>query len=336
MSAREAEIAAFLAAGAWRHAARRPLAGDASFRRYFRLAGGPAPALLMDAPPPREDVRPFVKVARHLAALGLSAPAIHAVDAEHGFVVLEDFGDATFPAAMAAGDPAAFYVLATDTLIALHRTPAMLDIEVPAYDAARLTDMAALLLDWFLPAASGAPVAAAARADYRAAWAAVLPLREAVPTVLALRDYFPENLMWLAGREGVRRCGLLDFQDAMAAPAVYDLVSLVEDARRDVPDALRAAMLARYLAAFPAIDPAGFAAACAVMAAQRHARVIGVFVRLWQRDGKPGYLRHLPRLWRLLDRALAHPALAPLRRWFDAEVPPAWRVASLQPKASPP
>ncbi|MCW5774594.1 MAG: phosphotransferase, partial [Rhodospirillaceae bacterium] len=206
------------------------------------------------------------------------------------------------------------------------RAPGATAIDVPRYDEPTLIEKAELLLDWFLPAV-GATVDGPMRAAYRAAWEAVLPLRRGVPETLALRDYFPENLMWLPARDGVRRCGLLDFQDAMLAPTVYDLVSLLEDARRDVPEALREAMIRRYLAAFPQQDRAAFAAATAVMAAQRHARVIGVFARLWKRDGKPRYLAHIPRVWRLLERALAHPGLAPLGDWFQRHAPAPLRRA---------
>jgi len=327
MNPRDAEIEAFLAAGDWRRAARRPFASDASFRRYFRLTGGPKPALLMDAPPPQEDVRPWIKIARHLAGLGLSAPGIHQADAARGLLVIEDFGDDTVARLLkdgAAAEP--LYAAAVDTLVALHTAPAAIRIDVPRYDAGALVEKAMLLLDWFLPALGAAP-SPAARADYAAAWAAVLPLRRGVPESLALRDYFPENLMWLPARAGVARMGLLDFQDAMLAPSVYDLVSLVEDARRDVPEALRRAMLERYRAAFPAQDRAPFDAAAATMAAQRHARVIGVFARLWKRDGKAVYLAHIPRVWRLLERALEHPGLSPLRHWFDTHVPAKLRRA---------
>ncbi|MGH7003733.1 MAG: aminoglycoside phosphotransferase family protein [Alphaproteobacteria bacterium] len=327
MTPREGEIEAFLAAGEWRRAVRHPFAADASFRRYFRLSGGPKPALLMDAPPPAEDVRPWVKIARHLAGLGLSAPAIHQADEARGLLVIEDFGDDTFAHLLedgAAAEP--LYAAAVDALATLHRAPAATRIDVPRYDAAEMIAKASLLLDWFLPAI-GAAATPEARAAYRSAWEAVLPLRERVPESLALRDYFPENLMWLPAREGVRRTGLLDFQDAMMAPCVYDLVSLVEDARRDVPAALRRAMLDRYFAAFPGRDRAAFESAAAVVAAQRHARVIGVFARLWKRDGKPGYLAHIPRVWHQLERALVHPGLAPLWRWFDRNVPAPLRRA---------
>ena len=327
MTPREAAIEQFLAAGAWKGAQRRSFAHDASFRRYFRLAGGPKPALLMDAPPPQEDVRPWCRIARHLDRLGLSAPAIYAADEERGLLVIEDFGDDGFPLALKRGDAAALYAAAVDTLVALHRAPAALDVAVADYDEPALLEKAALLLDWFVPAIAGGTVPNAARAEYEAAWRAILPLRKGVPETLGLRDFFPENIMWLPARQGVRRCGLLDFQDASRAPVVYDLVSLLEDARRDVPDALRQAMTERYLAAFPRQDRADFAAAAAVMAAQRHARVIGVFARLWKRDGKPRYLAHIPRVWRLMERALLHPALAPLAGWFDAHVPAALRRA---------
>jgi hypothetical protein len=327
MTAREAAIEMFLGAGAWKGVQRKPFAHDASFRRYFRLSGGPRPALLMDAPPPQEDVRPWCKIGRHLERLGLSAPAIYEADEARGLLVIEDYGDETFPLAMKQGDRAALYAAAVDTLIALHRAPAALDVQVPDYDEPTLLEKVSLLLEWFIPAIGGGPVSAEARAEYQTAWRAILALRKGVPEALALRDFFPENIMWLPARDGVRRCGLLDFQDASRAPVVYDLVSLLEDARRDVPEKLRQAMTERYLAAFPRQDRADFLAAAAVMAAQRHARVIGVFARLWKRDGKPRYLAHIPRVWRLLERALLHPGLAPLQRWFDVHVPAALRRA---------
>jgi aminoglycoside/choline kinase family phosphotransferase len=150
----------------------------------------------------------------------------------------------------------------------------------------------------------------------------VLPRAFAGGPALVLRDFFVENLMLAPGRAGAARCGLLDFQDAAIGPRAYDLMSLLEDARRDVAAEIRAAMLARYFAAFPDLDRAGFLAAATVCAAQRHCRVLGVFARLASRDGKPGYLAHVPRLWRLLERALSQPVMAPVRAWFDAEAPP--------------
>jgi aminoglycoside/choline kinase family phosphotransferase len=329
MSDREALIAAFLVRAGWSDARRGRLAGDASFRRYDRLVAPGRAAVLMDAPPPMEDVRPFLRIARHLAGLGYSAPAIYAEDVAAGLLLLEDLGDDTYTRLLARGhDEAALYRLAVDLLIDLHRRPqpAAVPVGIPDYDDARLLTEAALLTDWYMPAAFGRATDAATAADYRAAWQSVLPLARRVPETLVLRDYHVDNLMLLAGREGIAACGLLDFQDAVKGPVSYDFVSLVEDARRDIAAPLAAMLHARYLAAFPALDAAAFDASVAILGAQRHCKVIGIFTRLCVRDGKPGYLVHIPRLWRLLEAALAHPALAPVKAWFDRAIPANRRV----------
>ncbi|MFQ5958010.1 MAG: aminoglycoside phosphotransferase family protein [Alphaproteobacteria bacterium] len=325
MAERDAEIAGFLAGHGWAGATRRPLKGDASFRRYERVFAGDCRAVLMDAPPAHEDVRPFVAVARHLTGRGFSAPAILASDEEAGLLLLEDLGDDLFTRLLAQGsDEMSLYEAAVDLLVALHRvSPDALD--VPPYDDARLHAEADLLVNWFVPAVSGAPAPAPVRAAYTDAWDAVFPLARSGPKTLVLRDYHADNLLWLPGRDGVRRVGLLDFQDAVVGPAAYDLVSLLEDARRDVAEATVAAMIARYLAGRREIDRDAFAAAYAVLGAQRNAKIVGIFTRLWKRDGKPLYLDYLPRVWGHLERDLAHPALSPVRGWFDAHVPPAWR-----------
>jgi hypothetical protein len=327
MSERQHLIEEFLARAGWGEVPRRVLAADASFRRYDRLASADRVAVLMDAPPPQEDVRPFLTVARLLQRMGLSAPAILAEDVTAGLLLLEDFGDRTYTRLLAAGaDERALYRLAVDVLIALHRSyaPEMAAM-LPAYDEARLLAETALLTDWYLPAVMGAPTAPAHRDSYLAAWRAVLPHAMALPPTLVLRDYHVDNLMLLDGRDGIAACGLLDFQDAVIGSPVYDLVSLVEDARRDVSLDLAAEMIERYLAAFPEVDRAQFMASAAVLAAQRNAKIIGIFTRLRVRDGKPHYLRHIPRVWRLLERDLAHPALAPVTEWLDCHVPPALR-----------
>jgi hypothetical protein len=337
---RDAAIRAFLAQAGWAGADRRTLAADASFRRYDRLERAGARAVLMDAPPPHEDVRPFAQVAGLLRDLGFSAPEIFAADPERGLLLLEDLGDRTFAKALAEGaDPEPLYRLATDTMIALQRAWAArgpADPGLPAYDARLLVDREAMLLTaWALPALGAAPDADA-RAAYAAAWRDALQPVLAGPRTLVLRDYFPDNLMWLA-RPGTGACGLLDFQDAVLGSPLYDLVSLLQDARRDVPAGIEAAMWRRWRDAAPGIDPALTPEAAAdaywLLAAQRHAKVIGIFTRLAHRDGKPGYLQHVPRLWRLLEAALAQPALAPVRAWFDDHVPPAARVT---PPAAPP
>jgi aminoglycoside/choline kinase family phosphotransferase len=331
MSERSDSIDRFLSATDWRNAERWPLQSDASFRHYVRLDGGPRPALLMDAPPPQENARAFTKVARHLSSLGLSTPDIFVANEEDGLLIIEDFGDQTYTRLLAAGaDEAGLYELATDVLIALHRAARATDLDVPVYGDARLVDAASLLLDWYFPAVTGHEAAEAVVAEFKDAWREVLPLRHGAPDTLALRDFHIDNLMLIAERPGVRRCGLLDFQDASIAPSSYDFISLVEDARRDVAPELRRAMTQRYLDAFPDLDQAAFEESMAVVAAQRHTRVIGVFTRLWRRDGKPQYLRHIPRVWRLLEANLGHPSLAPLRAWFDTHLPADRRRAPLQ------
>ncbi len=326
VASRRRDMAAFLEASGWDGAAPAPLAADASFRRYYRLRRGPDSAILMDAPPPQEDVGPFVAVAATLRRLGLSAPEVLAEDHARGFLLIEDFGDDTYTRLLERGaDEPALYALAVDALAALQQAAAADrdPPDLPSYDIGRQLGEAALLVDWYLPAVLGAPVATALRDEYLALWRAVLSQAAGLgaPT-LVLRDFHVDNLMLLRGRRGVRRCGLLDFQDAVCGPPAYDLVSLLEDARRDVPPQLRRAMTERYLAAFPAFDRAAFARSAAILAAQRNCKIIGIFTRLWQRDGKPGYLAHVPRLWRLLEAELREPALHEIAHWLDRHLPP--------------
>lgn len=326
MSGRDEAVEAFLARAGWAGAARRRLAGDASFRRYERITGPRGRAMLMDAPPPQEDVRPFLLVAQHLRALGYSAPAILAEDSALGLLLLEDFGDDTFTRLLSAGaDEVLLYTLAVDLLIDLHRHPRAAAAALPPYDEARLLAEASLLTDWYLPAI-GRALPAEAREEYLALWRSAFDwFADAAPT-LVLRDYHVDNLMRLDGRSGVAACGLLDFQDAVLGSPAYDLVSLLEDARRDVAPGVVAAMRARYEAAFPRLDRAQFDAAYAVLGAQRNAKIVGIFTRLMARDKKPHYLAHIPRVWRLLEGDLAHPALADLRAWFDRRIPRDHRV----------
>lgn len=308
------EAAAFLAAHGFGAAVLHPLPGDAGFRRYARLVGGPRPALLMDAPPP-EDVRPYLAIGAHLRAIGLSAPEVVAADPGQGLLIVEDLGAATHADLLDAGaDPAPLYAEAAEALAALHAAPPPPGL--PAWDAAAMARAtAATFLDWWWPAAFGTPPADTLRTELAAALHAMLAPFAARGFVH--RDFFPANLMPLEGR-----MGLLDFQDAAIGNPIYDLVSLVEDARRDVPPALREATIRHYARATGAGD---HDAAIAVHAAQRHLRVAALWVRLHRRDGRPRYLEHGPRCWALLARALQHPACAPLRRFLDAHVPPARR-----------
>ncbi len=316
---RESAVSAFLAAAGWGDARREPLAGDASFRRYVRLRRDAETAMLMDAPPPEEDVRPFVTVAAHLTRLGLSAPQVFRTDPAQGLLLLEDFGDDTFTRLLEdGGSEHALYLLAADALIALQSQPGAAS-GFSSFGIDRFLEGAELFLDWYLPAAGD-------REGFRAAMREVLTPVLAGPETLMLRDFHVDNLMRLDGRPGAAACGLLDFQDAAGGPPAYDLASLIEDARRDVDESVRAAVLARYRAAFP--GAAELERDIAVLGAQRHIRVLGTFMRLARRDGKPGYMRHLPRLRRMLERNLAHPALEPLAAWFrrnvaaDLRIPP--------------
>jgi N-acetylmuramate 1-kinase len=329
----------FLKEAGWAGTAPVMLAGDASFRRYHRLEAGDRRAVLMDAPPPMEDIGPYIAVAEMLRDLGLSAPEIYAEDREHGFLLIEDFGDDVYTRLLARGaDETALYALAIDTLAALHR--AVAERGQPAlspYDEARLLDEATLLPDWYAPDVLGAALPDEARDEYLARWREILPLATLSPgarngPTLVLRDYHVDNLMLLPGRPGVSACGLLDFQDAVHGPASYDLVSLIEDARRDVPEDLRAAMTERYLASFPELDRAAFSRSAAILAAQRNCKIIGIFTRLWRRDGKPAYLAHIPRVWRLLEGDIRREeALCPIADWLDRHLPKHLRRAPAIP-----
>jgi N-acetylmuramate 1-kinase len=314
---RRQTMAAFLDTTGWAGVPAAPLAGDASFRHYYRLRRDQSSVVLMDAPPPQEDIGPYVAIAALLRELGLSAPEVLAEDRDRGFLLLEDFGDDTYTRLLAGGaDEPSLYRLAVDTLIALQRAAAPRGTpELPPYDIERLLGEAVLLVDWYRPVASGL------REEYLALWRAVLPDAMVSSPTVVLRDYHVDNLMLLPNRPGVRGCGLLDFQDAVTGPPSYDLVSLLEDARRDIPAALRRAMTERYLAAFPMLDRGAFLRSAAILSAQRNCKILGIFTRLWRRDGKSQYLAHIPRVWRLLEADLQHPALGPLARWLDHNLP---------------
>ena len=308
----------FLAEAGWGGAEVEPLPGDASFRRYFRVRDGARGAMLMDAPPPHEDPRPFLAVGKWLTDNGLQAPQIYAEKADTGLVLLEDFGNDRMrdwlddnPAAEAG-----IYANAVATLAQLHRLPPG---PFEPYDMAVYLREALLFTEWFCPAAG----IAVDTAGFEAAWREVLEpmMARQQPGVTVLRDYHAENIMLLP--DGTQ--GLIDFQDALVGHRAYDLVSLLQDARRDVSPELEEAMLAHY-ASLITPDP-DFAADYARLGAQRNAKIVGIFARLWQRDGKPRYLPMIPRVWEAMERDLAHPALAPVAAWFDANVPAEIRAA---------
>ena len=347
---RLAAIRHFLAEEGLSDAQRSHIQGDASSRAYERVTHKEHKFVLMNAPrrpdgPPvrgglpysaiahlAEDVKPFVAMARALRERGLSAPQVHAANLADGLLLLEDLGRE----GVVAGDPPApieeRYAAAVDVLAQLHResvpdtlsvTPGV-DHHLPAYDIDAFLIEAELLLDWYVPYRGGA-LSGVARSEFTALWRDALSPAYDAPQTWVMRDYHSPNLMWLPEREGVARVGLLDFQDVVMGPAPYDLVSLLQDARVDVPDPMEIALLGRYVKArlnadsdFPTTP---FVQLYVTLGAQRATKILGIFARLDRRDGKPQYLRHLPRVWRYLRRSLIHPAMNDLKAWYDAHVP---------------
>lgn len=347
----------FLNESGYEEATRERLQGDASTRLYERLTLGKRRVILMNAPrrpdgPPikhgrsysaiahlAEDVKPFVAMAYALRARGFSAPEIHAADLADGFVVLEDLGDEGVVSGTPPEPIEERYAAAVDVLAALHRLglPDELPVaphvtyRLPRYDMDAFLIEAGLLLDWYLPRCN-APVPEASRPDFENVWRNALRVAVEAPTTWVLRDYHSPNLLWLPKRSGTARIGLLDFQDAVMGPAAYDLASLLQDARVDVPDRMEIDLLGRYVRARRAaeadFDIAAFARVYATLAAQRASKVLGIFARLDRRDGKPQYLRHMPRVWAYLQRSLAHPSLAHVNAWYKAHVPPPSQLPS--------
>lgn len=324
-SRREALREEFLAAIGWTEVKMEAMQADASFRRYYRLRNAPQPALLMQDPPDRPPippyvmVEPFIEIAEHLRDLGLRAPEIFFKDLENGLLVLEDFGDDTYTRLFNAGaDPKPLYELAVDVLIHLHKNPKRNDLALKPYSDTQLVDEAQLLLDWYYPALTGKKPTDELKASFAATWKELFAKMPKDQQTLVLRDYHVDNLMLLKDGEGIGKCGLLDFQDALIGQFSYDMMSLLEDARRDVPADLQKHLYDRYIKAMgPDFDKDGFDYAFRVLAAQRHAKVLGIFVRLYERDGKERYLQFIPHVQKLFIQAVNDPALAPLKKWFD-------------------
>ena len=340
----------FIASAGFTDAVRRCMAGDASIRSYARLVREDGVFILMNSPRRpdgpaiyddksysaavhlAEDVRPFVAVDNGLRECGLSAPAIYHGDLEAGFLITEDFGSASFVEDDPPHPISERYETAVDLLAALHseRLPEILPLApqinytIPTYDIEAMLIEIGLMVEWYLPD-RGIELADRSRTEFDLLWRDLLGKAAAAPKTWTLRDFHSPNLIWLADRSGISRVGIIDFQDAVLGPAAYDLVSLLQDARVDIPEQLELALLTRYIkarhAADDGFDPAGFAEIYAIMSAQRNTRILGTFARLNRRDGKSQYLRHQPRIWSYLARSLAHPALSHLRDWYSANVP---------------
>ncbi len=347
---RIASVRHFIAEAGLSEATRERMPGDASTRRYHRLILGNQSSILMDSPrrpdgPPvrdgkpysqiahlAESVAPFVAMARALRAQGLSAPDIQHADLQQGLLIIEDLGSE----GVVEGEPphpiVERYEVAVEALLALHgkSLPAVLPIaphvehHLPPYDMDALLIEVELLLEWYLPK-RGMTVTDTARDEFFELWRAALqPILEMPPTWI-LRDFHSPNLLWLPDRQDIARLGILDFQDAMMGPPAYDLASLLQDARVDVPEAMELALLSRYVrqrrAADSNFDGGAFIRTYVTLAAQRASKILGIFARLDIRDGKPHYLRHIPRIAGYLQRSLAHPALAALNEWYSRNLP---------------
>lgn len=322
----------FLARHGWGGAEIRPLAGDASFRRYFRVHGADGEtAVLMDAPPEHEDIGPFLSVAGHLLDRGFLPPRPLAVDRKRGLLLLEDFGDDR-AGPLLEREPErerAVYEAAVDILARLASQPA--PDELAPYDEDAMSREVLLFSNWYAPALGMEVDEAAYMTAWRTVWGDVIDIVERSP-VMVLRDYHADNLMVLPDRQEL---GLLDFQDALAGHPAYDLESLLQGSGRyDVAPELEEAMIERYCVAANVADRGLFRAHYEILGAQRNTKILGIFTRLWKRDGKDHYLALQPRVWNYLERNLAHPALAPVRAWFDAHVPPEKRAAAWAEKAA--
>ena len=325
MTSRETQAQAFVTAH-HPQATLVPLPQDASHRRYYRVGDTGGPMLLMDCPPGQEDLDGFVRVARYLQSLELGAPQVYQFDQQQGFALIEDFGEQTFTRLLEQGhDPEPLYRLATNVLVALRQRAVSIPTGFPEYSIGQMAELACLVLDWYVPAHTGEPVTAVLRDAFLDQWSRVLDTAFARGETLVLRDFHVDNLMLREDQEGLLRCGLLDFQDAARGPALYDLASLLEDARRRIDPALKAAMKKSYTDALGLDLDDDFEAAFTVAAAQRHCRVAGVFARLVLRDGRKHYQAYLPEATELLSAALEHPLLQGVNQVL-ADACPQWQT----------
>lgn len=319
------EMDQFLSRSGWHGAERRVLAADASFRRYERVALGGKIAVLMDAPPPWEDVRPFLAVTEHLRGSGASVPQVLAADELQGFLLLEDLGDASYTRLLKENptrEPQ-LYRAATEALVVMVRESAALRPTLPAYDMDVYLREVSLFAEWFLVQVHGLEKAQELREGWRVLWREIIHAAGLKQSCLVHRDYHADNLFWLADREGHRAVGMLDYQDALWGDAAYDLASLLEDARRDVGAGTVSECKRQFAEALG--EGADFDTRYAVLAAQRNAKIIGIFARLCVRDGKAQYLNYLPRVWEHFLHDLRHPALASVQDFVEAQVPAKWR-----------
>ena len=325
---RSQTIDAFLADTDWQSATREPLKQDASFRHYYRLHQAEKTVMLMDAPPPEKSVSLFADIARFLRQHGIYAPEIVALDESSGLMLLEDMGDDTFSRIL-ANQPQAqirLYEMAIKTLRKLHKIDSSAELKLGTYNTHTLIEEAQLFTQWFYPAVSGKLATTQQSEQFNHAWQQCIDALPAHQQVLVLRDYHVDNLMQLSDIDQKIQCGVLDFQDALIGSPAYDLVSLLEDARRDISPELKTHCLDQYfstMAEYPGFpDRATLTPWMNVLGAQRHAKVLGIFVRLYKRDQKTHYLKHLPRVISLFEASLARePLLDPVTHWMTDNLP---------------
>lgn len=311
---RENSLNQFLQKNNLLHFQRIKLAGDASTRRYERLTDRSKTFILMDAPPP-ETVTQFVKVAKLLGNQGFSAPNLHAIDVENGFLLLEDLGDDLFAQLIEAGEnEEGLYKLAVDFLLTLARRPA--PTELPKFTDDYIFDQNQMFLDWYVPTQIDRPMTESTRSEYGEIWRRLIRKIRVGSEVVILRDFHAENLLFLKNRKGVKALGLLDFQDALVGPSAYDLVSLLQDARRDVTPTVASKMIAYYLDE-TGVDEVSFRTSYAILGAHRALRILGIFTRLAKQDGKRRYLKLVPKMQHHLQINLAHPELQKLKVFLE-------------------
>ena len=317
---REQQRQTFINQNGWHNARISALTQDASFRRYFRLIDSGNHAMLMDAPPDKEDVLPFISIATHLDEIGVRAPRILASNIEEGFVLLEDMGDNTFTRLLAQGDDeSTLYTRAIDTLAVIHQNSrchvtTTSDYQIPPYDFQHTCQEVLLFPQWYMAATNQKPVNADSEREFIDLWQQAFSALPDIGTTLVLRDYHVDNLMMYHNE-----CVVLDFQDALTGSPAYDVVSLLEDARRNISDKVIRQSYQRYIESQARMNLSDFADHYAFWGAQRHCKVAGIFTRLWLRDDKPHYLTHLPRVLRLMFQSLEHPNLAQLKKWFEKQ-----------------
>ncbi|TAH32262.1 MAG: hypothetical protein EYC62_09565 [Alphaproteobacteria bacterium] len=332
---RDQQIHKFLHDAGWADAKRVPMREDASARKYYRLQKQTQSAVLMDAAPPFEEVGEFARKAAIFSSYGLSIPKIYARDDAHGLLLIEDYGEISFANAIRSGENGGG--LYRDAIAALTHMHSQADIQarkLPPLDDGRLIYLVSWIIEWYIPLIQPQTLSRTIREKFFELWTDTFKIMRAVPHHAIHLDYQFHNLMLLPGKASYGRCGILDFQDACYGPVSADLVMLLQDAREDVPDNIVKTGLDQYLHAFPKINRDDFMASYAAFAAHNAARILGLFARLKIRDGKGQYLCHIPRNLKYFEDNLRHPALAPIKQWFDTHVPAEKRLAIPDLKAA--